>query len=219
VNGYQFDNSTPGSGAAYVFVRSGGVWSQQAYLKASNAGVSDLFGASVAISGHTVVVGANSESSSAMVINGHQFGNGSLSSGAAYVFIRGSGAWNQQAYLKASNTGVGDYFGSSVAVSGDTVVVGAFGEDNGAGYSGAAYVFAGVEAVPSRGACCIDGVAVQLFLNECDTLGGMFFGEGVASEEVKCDPPCPTDIMPLGGDGAVTIADISAVMSSFGPCP
>ena len=50
--------------------------------------------------------------------------------GAAYVFVRSGTTWSQQAYLKASNTGADDYFGSSVAVSGDTVVVGAYGEDS-----------------------------------------------------------------------------------------
>jgi hypothetical protein len=58
VNGNQSDNSAPNSGAAYVFVRSGTNWIQQAYLKASNSGADDSFGASAAISGDTVVVGA-----------------------------------------------------------------------------------------------------------------------------------------------------------------
>jgi CSLREA domain-containing protein len=135
-------NSTPndlasGAGAAYVFVRNTGVWTQQAYLKASNTGMNHLFGISVAAAGDTVVVGATGESSSA---------------GAAYVFVRSAGVWTQQAYLKASNAGGDDKFGQSVAVAGDTVVVGAFQEDssttgvnstpnNGAGNSGAAYVF------------------------------------------------------------------------------
>jgi len=153
VNGNQADNSAPDSGAAYVFVRSGGTWTQQAYLKASNAGRNDYFGASVGVSGDTVVVGASGERSSATGVNGNQADNSAINSGAVYVFVRSGATWTQQAYLKASNTEAGDYFGSSVAVSGDTVVVGADEErsnatgvngneaDNSTPGSGAAYVF------------------------------------------------------------------------------
>ena len=83
------------------------------------------FGASVAISGDTVVVGAHWEDSNATGVNGNQSDNSAANSGAAYVFIRSGTTWSQQAYLKASNTEAGDGFGHSVAISGDTVVVGA----------------------------------------------------------------------------------------------
>ena len=152
VNGDQADNSATGSGAAYVFVRTGTTWTQQAYLKASNTELRDYFGTSLAISGDTVVVGASSEDSSATGVNGDQADNSASFAGAAYVFVRSGTIWTQQAYLKASNTDAGDYFGTSVAISGDTVVVGASREDsnatgvNGANNnsaidSGAAYVF------------------------------------------------------------------------------
>ncbi len=153
VNGNQSDNSAADSGAAYVFVRSGTNWVQQAYLKASNTGAGDLFGGAVAASGDTVVVGAQGEASNATGVNGSQSNNSASSAGAAYVFVRSGSTWSQQAYLKASNTGAFDYFGSAVAVSGDTVAVGAYGEDskatgvngnqndNTAETSGAAYVF------------------------------------------------------------------------------
>ena len=98
--------------------------SQQAYLKASNTGAADAFGYSVAISGDTVVVGAIREDSKATGVNGDQTDNSAPGSGAAYVFVRGGGIWSQQAYLKASNTDSGDQFGISLAISGDTVVVG-----------------------------------------------------------------------------------------------
>ncbi len=152
VDGDQSDNSAPSSGAAYVFVRSGTTWSQQAYLKASNTDAGDNFGR-VAISGDTVVVGASGESSNATGANGNQSDNSAPSSGAAYVFMRSGTTWSEQAYLKASNTDAGDFFGSSVAISGDTVVVGAYFEDsnatgvngdqsnNSGTNSGAAYVF------------------------------------------------------------------------------
>ncbi len=153
VNGNQSDNSASQAGAAYVFVRNGATWSQQAYLKASNTNAGDLFGYSVSVSDNTVVVGAISESSNATGVNGDQSNNSAFLAGAAYVFVRNGSAWSQQAYLKASNTGGADQFGFSVAVTGDTVVVGAWGEasgasgidgnqsDNTAPASGAAYVF------------------------------------------------------------------------------
>jgi hypothetical protein len=153
VNGNQTDNSAGGSGAAYVFVRNGTNWTQQAYLKASNTDAWDQFGWSVSVSGDTVVVGAYGENSSATGVNGNQSDNSAFGSGAAYVFVRNGATWTQQAYLKASNTGVYDAFGRSVAISGDTVVVGADGEgssatgvngdqsDNSAQGSGAAYIF------------------------------------------------------------------------------
>ncbi len=154
VNGNQSDNRAAFSGVAYVFVRNGTNWIQQAYLKASNTGPGDNFGWSVAVSGDTAVVGAPRERSSATGVNGDQGDNSALAAGAAYVFVRDGTNWTQQAYLKASNTAASDFFGWSVAVSGDTVVVGAYREDsnatgiNGTGSdpnmffdSGAAYVF------------------------------------------------------------------------------
>ncbi|WP_168433158.1 FG-GAP repeat protein [Pontiella sulfatireligans] len=153
VNGNQTDNSASGSGAAYVFVRSGTNWSQQAYLKASNTQANDRFSYSVAISGDTIVVGADSEDSNASGVNGVESDNSAISSGATYVFGRNGSNWCQQAYLKASNTEAYDRFGYSVAISGDTIVVGAYAEDsnasgvngnqndNNASGSGAAYVF------------------------------------------------------------------------------
>ncbi|MBK1814423.1 hypothetical protein JIN84_02285 [Luteolibacter yonseiensis] len=153
VNGAENDDSQAGAGAAYVFVRSGTTWTKQAYLKASNTGKGDRFGHSVAVSGSTVVVGAHQESSKAKGVDKNQSDNSASKSGAVYVFTRTDSKWRQQAYLKASNTGAGDGFGQSVSLSGDSMVVGAAGEDSGAqgvegnqannssAESGAAYFF------------------------------------------------------------------------------
>lgn len=152
VNGNQVDNSARNSGAVYVFTRASGAWSQQAYLKASNTGAEDQFGSTVALSGDTLAVGANQESSNATGVNGNQTDNSAGASGAVYVFTKTNGAWSQQAYVKASNAGVGDQFGQ-VALSGDTLVVGAWRESSAATgvngdqfnesalLSGAAYLF------------------------------------------------------------------------------
>jgi hypothetical protein len=153
VNGDQSDNNASGAGAAYVYVRQGGAWTLEAYLKASNAQEYDGFGTSVAIDGDTIVVGASSESSSSPGVNGDQADNNAPASGAAYVFTRSGGTWSQQAYLKASTPDVIDNFGYDAAIDGDTIIVGAPYEgssatgingdqtDNGAAFSGAAYVF------------------------------------------------------------------------------
>ncbi len=105
---------------------------QAAYGKASNTGSSDEFGYSVALSGDTLAVGAYLEDSAATGIDGDQSDNAAFESGAVYVFRRSGTSWAQEAYLKASNTGSGDYFGVSVALSGDTLAVGAYFEDSAA---------------------------------------------------------------------------------------
>lgn len=157
VNGNQNENTASHSGAAYVFVRSGTNWVQQAYLKASNTEAADVFGWSAAISGDTIVVGAPGEDSAATGVNGDQTNNslaqpGEDGAGAAYVFVRQGTNWTQQAYLKASNTGF-DGFGAGVVISGDTIAVAAPGESSDASgmngdqdndralYSGAVYLF------------------------------------------------------------------------------
>ena len=182
------DNSTGNSGAVYVYLRSGGVWSQQAYLKAPNAGVSDAFGNSVAISGDTIVVGAASEDSNEITITNGSTASGDdsvNSSGAAYVFVRSGTTWSQQAYLKAPNARAGDELGYRVAISGNTIVVGADGEDsnqttvtngntassdNSASNAGAAYVFVRSGTTWSQ----------QAYLKAANAEAGDNFGTSVA---------------------------------------
>lgn len=98
------DNSKTSSGAAYVFRRTGSTWAQEAYLKASNADSNDYFGASSAISGDSIVVGAMWENSNQTTITngrGASANNSVGSAGAAYVFKRLGSSWAQEAYLKA----------------------------------------------------------------------------------------------------------------------
>lgn len=134
VNSDQADNSTPSAGAVYIFVRNGDLWQQQAYLKASNPDALDFFGIAVSLSadGNTLAIGADLEDSAAKGINDVQDDNSFLNAGSAYVFIRFDGQWQQQAYVKASNTDPGDRFGTAVSVSGDgnTLVVGATDESS-----------------------------------------------------------------------------------------
>jgi len=118
-------------GSAYVFTRSGTIWSEQAHLTASDGAAGDHFGLSVALSGDTALVGADGDDVGA---NSDQ--------GSAYVFTRSGTAWTQQGKLTASDGAAGDHFGVSVALSGDMALVGATGDDVGANDSqGSAYVF------------------------------------------------------------------------------
>ena len=141
INGNQNDDSIPQAGAVYVFTRRGSMWSQQAYIKASNTGEAgtdgnfgdgDQFGFSASLSddGNTLAVGANAEDSNATGINGNQNDNSMQSAGAAYIFVRNGTAWTQQAYVKSPNTAANVQFGYSVALSadGNTFAVSAFDE-------------------------------------------------------------------------------------------
>jgi hypothetical protein len=157
LNGDQADNSLRDAGAVYLFNETPTGWVQQAYVKASNAGANDHFGAAVALSadGNTLAVGAPNESSNATGINGDSSNNLAGASGAVYLYTRSGDVWSLQAYVKASNTDSGDAFGSAVALSGDgsTLIVGAPEEasattgiggdeaDNSTQQAGAAYVF------------------------------------------------------------------------------
>jgi len=119
-------------GAAYVFVESGGTWTQQAEVTASDGTLTERFGYSVAISGNTAIMGAPDKIS------------GSNGLGAAYVFLESTGTWTQQAELTASDEAGGDEFGLSVAISGGTAVIGAGDKTVGSNQDqGVAYVFVG----------------------------------------------------------------------------
>jgi hypothetical protein len=116
------------AGAAYVFVRSAGVWTVQTELVADDGAAGDWFGRSVAVDGDTAVIGAYGADPL-----------GKTDAGAAYAFVRSNGLWKQQAKLIAADDGEsGDYFGCSVALQGDTVAVGSYYDD---WREGSVYVF------------------------------------------------------------------------------
>ncbi len=156
------------SGAAYVWVRKDGKWSQQAYVKAFNARINDQFGWSLAISrdGNTIAVGSHLEDSEAKGINGDMNGTKAEDSGAVYIYKRSGDTWTPAAYVKASNTKPAAEFGISVALDGDgkVLAVGATKENSAARgvngkqddtsmvNAGAAYVYydASQSAISSR---------------------------------------------------------------------
>jgi hypothetical protein len=150
------DEAAPGAGAAYVFARSVITWTQQAYVKASNTNAADDFGSSVALSGdgNTLAVGAPREDSGSTGVGGAS-NEAATDAGAVYAYTRSVTLWAQQSYVKASNTGAGDGFGVSVALSsnGGTRAIGAQFEDgaatgvggnqadNNAANAGAVYIY------------------------------------------------------------------------------
>jgi hypothetical protein len=126
-----YNEGPDSAGAAYIFTRSGASWTQQSKLTADDAGAGQTFGFAVALQGESIVVGANG------------FGNSSGFAGAAYVFQRNGGVWSQQQKLipdASSNGLIG--FGVSVAIDGNTLLVGSHGDDQMANNAGAVYRFA-----------------------------------------------------------------------------
>ncbi|MCX6879522.1 MAG: autotransporter-associated beta strand repeat-containing protein [Verrucomicrobia bacterium] len=135
--GARYDDTPAGvnAGSAYVFVRSGITWSQQAKLTATDAATADYLGVSVSLSwdGNTALVGASLDDTAA-----------GAEAGSAYVFVRSGTAWSQQAQLTAADGAASDNFGWSVSVcaDGNTALVGAMNDDTTAGMdAGSAYVF------------------------------------------------------------------------------
>ena len=130
---YKEDTGGSDTGAAYIFTRSGSTWTEQAKIQASDKEATDRFGYSVSISGdgNTAVVGAYLEDT------------GADRAGSAYIFTRSGSTWTEQAKIQASDKEAVDFFGGSVAISGDgnTVAVGSEGEDTGGANAGAAYIF------------------------------------------------------------------------------
>ena len=121
------DTGGSNSGAVYIFAHSGNSWTEQDKLQGSDTDRRDYFGRSVAIDGDRVVVGASGKNSKI---------------GATYVFVQDDdGDWTEEQKLLAEDGQSGDFFGQSVDIDGDTVIVGADGEDSGGGNAGAAYIF------------------------------------------------------------------------------
>ena len=142
------DLADQGKGSATVFVRQGTSWTQQKRIFASDATPGDRFGYSVGIDADSIVVGSNNSD-----VQNYPFRQ------FASVFVRGAGSWPKQATLSPTVLKANDGFGQTVAISGDTVVVGARGSSSN---SAAAYVFArsgvGWSAAPVPKLTASDGV-------------------------------------------------------------
>jgi hypothetical protein len=156
VGGEPNGNGCTKAGAAYVFSRASGGWTQQAYLKASNTGANDWFGLalSVASNGNMLAVSAPYEDGCGTGLEGNQSDNSCDGSGAVYLFSRAASSWIPAGYVKASNTSRSTLFGSSVSwnVAGGMLAVGAQYQascatgtssqtDTACAFAGAAYVY------------------------------------------------------------------------------
>ena len=180
------DNGTD-SGSAYVFRYDGSSWVEQAKLLASDAGPGQKFGYCVPISGDTVVIGAYLDDD-----------NGA-GSGSAYLYRFDGFIWVEEAKLLASDGAADDWFGYSVALSGDTAVIGAFRHDDNGPDSGSAYVFKLTPACVGDidGDGDTDGTDLEILLGDWGCLGG-----GHASD--------------LDGDGDRDQGDLGVLLGDYG---
>jgi hypothetical protein len=191
------------AGSAYVFVRSAGTWAQQQKLAASDAAANDNFGASVAVSGDTAVVGAPFDDIAA-----------GTDAGSAYVFVRSAGTWAQQQKLAASDADAGDRFGIAVAVSGDTAVVGAYFDDAPVGPdAGSAYVFLLIKDSPTISTQASAGGPVGTSVAATATVSGGWGPTGEVRFGLFSDATCATQVFTSTTD----LVGATATSEAFSP--
>jgi FG-GAP repeat protein len=202
-------------GSAYVFTRSGTSWSQQKKLVATDALASDRFGNSVALASDTAIVGAKFDDNGTAV-----------NQGSAYAFTRSGVDWTQQAKLVAADGAAGDLFGQSVAVVGDTAIIGAYEDKALDTNSGSVYVFTRtgmtwaqltkVTPTPTQnkkgdkfgGAVAMTGDFAVIGAQFDDSTGAADMGAVYMYEYVGCTPTEVTLLVALGPDMARIIAEL-----------
>jgi len=170
------DSPASNSGAAYIFVRTGSIWTQQAKLIASDGAFDDAFGTTVSISVDTVIAGAPFHTES--------------NTGASYIFVRSGMSWSQQAKLTASDATTGDKFGTAVSISGERVIVGSPEDDETFSNSGSAYEFTRSGSTWTE----------QNKLNASDAGLADSFGYSVALEGDRVIVGSPSDDTPAGAN-------------------
>ncbi len=193
--GAHFDDDNGGeSGSAYVFEKVGGIWVQVAKLTAADGAAGDHFGWSTSLLGDTALIGAYSDD------------DHGTNSGSAYVFQEIGGVWVQVAKLTAADGATYDRFGCSVALSGDTALIGAWRDDDYGTNSGSAYVFRSLDALrpPScpgdlDGDDDVDLADLAELLGNYGETGGMTYEDG-----------------DLDGDGDVDLADLAELLGVYG---
>ena len=159
------DNGGSGSGAAYIFVRSGSSWSQQSKLTPSDPSSSAGFGNSASVRGDYAIIGASGENSF---------------KGSAYIYHRSGTMWTQQAKLTASDGAGSDRYGNSVTISSDYALVGANHDGDGGSFSGSAYFYLDEPTISSPNAQVTGfSSAVLGATNYIGWKGGSVLGRGV----------------------------------------
>jgi len=218
INGDESDKTAYESGAVYLFRRSGAVWQQADYIKASNAEVGDHFGGAVSLSadGLFLAVGAYWEDSAATGAGGDQDDGSVDSAGAVYLFGFDGSAWQQTTYLKGPSSHESDSFGAAVslAADGQTLAVGAVGE---ADFTGAVHVFqkgdggwAEVTSLTASNAGVADEFGYHLQL----AADGQTLAVGAALEASK-GPDSPSDDSAPEAGAAYVFRESGGVWSEF----
>jgi len=177
--GAPYDDDLGGSsGSAYVFTLSAGVWSEHQKLVASDGESADWFGETVAIDGAWAVVGTTRED------------QGGASAGAAYVFHDVGGTWIEYTKLVAADAQSYDHFGSAVAISGDTIVVGAPDSDDAGEKTGSAYVFHLDGGIWTEQAKLLAGdMSSQDTFGSAVAISDDTVAVGAPLDDDACDPP------------------------------
>jgi hypothetical protein len=215
---YRDNDEGTNAGAAYIHRFEAGAWTPSVKITASNAAAGDYFGQSVAVSGGTIVVGA-------------QYSTDLL--GAAYVFEMVDGAWSERSHLVASDASQNDIFGFDVDIDGDTIVVGAHSDDDRGLNSGSAYLFrrdgAAWEESAKLGGSeteTLDSLGWSVAISGPHVAAGAYRDDDACPEEPECNSgaayvfsaaPCGC-VADVDGDGIAGFDDLLAVLAAWGPC-
>ena len=135
------DDAGSSSGAAYMFYFDGNTWSEEAKLTATDPATADVFGFDVDLSGTTAVIGALGDDDIA------------ISAGSVYIYTYENGNWTEQYKINASDADNSDFFGDRVGISGDNIIVGAYGNDDAGNLTGSAYIFGKQQSFPDLQPC------------------------------------------------------------------
>jgi hypothetical protein len=204
------DDNGSGSGSAHVFFRNNGSWTHEAKLLASDGADYDYFGTSVALFGNTALVGAS--------WSDHNGEN----SGSAYLFMFDGTNWSQQAIMTSADGAASDYFGEAVALSNDTALVGAWGNDDASSGSGSAYFYDVGFTVGGNLSGLAGGTSLILQNNGGDNLtldadGNFTFDTALANGSsynvtILSQPASPNQTCTVSNDsGTISSADVTNI--------
>ncbi|WP_235194843.1 FG-GAP repeat protein, partial [Microcystis aeruginosa] len=184
--------SQPNSGSVYIYENLNGIWTETAKLSASDGKNGDEFGTPAAIEGNTIVVGASESGGT---------------KGAAYVFEKVNGKWQETAKLTANDGQVGEEFGTSVTISNNTIAVSPRHDDDRGVDSGSVYIFRKINGVWTQvyKLTAIDGKAGDVFGKRV-----VIDGDTLAVSAFQDDNEVP----PVPDSGSVYLYSISSLLSN-----
>ncbi|MCZ8364381.1 MAG: FG-GAP repeat protein [Microcystis sp. LE19-251.1A] len=184
--------SQPNSGSVYIYENLNGIWTETAKLSASDGKNGDEFGTPAAIEGNTIVVGASESGGT---------------KGAAYVFEKVNGKWQETAKLTANDGQVGEEFGTSVTISNNTIAVSPRHDDDRGADSGSVYIFQKINGVWTQvyKLTAIDGKAGDVFGKRV-----VIDGDTLAVSAFQDDNEVP----PVPDSGSVYLYSLSSLLSN-----